>query len=75
MLLGTVEIDYHFPTITVHKMAKMQMIPDPRYSSDQEKNYQVHHKIREDVSMTSRKPYPQAHEIGLPRQRINIGLR
>ena len=75
LLLGTVEIDYHFPTITVHKMAKMQMIPDPRYSSDQEKNYQVHHKIREDVSMTSRKPYPQAHEIGLPRQRINIGLR
>ncbi len=75
LLLGTVEIDYHFPTITIHKMAKMQMIPDPRYSSDQEKNYQVHHKIREDVSMTSRKPYPQAHEIGLPRQRINSGLR
>lgn len=75
LLLGTVEIDYHFPTVTVHKMAKMQMIPDPRYSFDQEKNYHVHGKIREDVSMTSRKPYPQAHEIGLPRHRINNGLR
>ncbi|WP_294314259.1 DNA polymerase III subunit alpha [uncultured Chryseobacterium sp.] len=75
LLLGTVEIDYHFPTVTVHKMAKMQMIPDPRYSFDEDKNYQVHHKIREDVSMTSRKPYPQAHEIGLPRHRINNGLR
>jgi len=75
MLLGTVEIDYHFPTVTVHKMAKMQMIADPRYSFAEDKNYQVHHKIREDVSMTSRKPYPQAHEIGLPRHRINNGLR
>jgi len=75
LLLGTVEIDYHFPTVTVHKMAKMQMIPDPRYSFDQEKNYHIHGKIREDVSMTSRKPYPQAHEIGLPRHRINNGLR
>ena len=75
LLLGTVEIDYHFPTVTVHKMAKMQMIADPRYSFNGEKNYQVHHKIREDVSMTSRKPYPQAHEIGLPRHRINNGLR
>jgi DNA polymerase-3 subunit alpha len=75
LLLGTVEIDYHFPTVTVHKMAKMQMIADPRYSFAEDKNYQVHHKIREDVSMTSRKPYPQAHEIGLPRHRINNGLR
>ncbi|WP_294284689.1 DNA polymerase III subunit alpha [uncultured Chryseobacterium sp.] len=75
LLLGTVEIDYHFPTVTVHKMAKMQMIADPRYSFDQEKNYQVHGRIREDISMTSRKPYPQAHEIGLPRHRINNGMR
>lgn len=75
LLLGTVEIDYHFPTVTVHKMAKMQMIADPRYSFAEDKNYQVHHKIREDISMTSRKPYPQAHEIGLPRHRINNGLR
>ncbi|WP_080779301.1 DNA polymerase III subunit alpha [Chryseobacterium phocaeense] len=70
LLLGTVEVDYHFPTVTIHKMAKIPMIPDPRYAYDQEKQYDIHGKIREDVSMTSRKPYPQAHEIGLPRQKF-----
>jgi len=71
LLLGTVEVDYHFPTITIHKMAKMPMIPDPRYAYDKEKQYDVHKQIKEDVSMTSRKPYPQAHEINLPRQKFN----
>lgn len=70
LLLGTVEVDYHFPTLTIHKMAKMPFIPDPRYSHDRENEYRVHGQIREDVSMTQRKPYPQAHEIGLPRQRM-----
>ncbi|TDX86038.1 DNA polymerase III subunit alpha [Epilithonimonas xixisoli] len=71
LLLGTVEVDYHFPTITIHKMAKMPMIPDPRYAYDKEKQYDIHKQIREDVSMTSRKPYPQAHEINLPRQKFS----
>ncbi|UZT96537.1 DNA polymerase III subunit alpha [Chryseobacterium fluminis] len=70
LLLGTVEVDYHFPTITIHKMAKMPMIPDPRYAYDKEKQYDIHRQIKEDVSMTNRKPYPQAHEIGLPRYKI-----
>lgn len=69
LLLGTVEVDYHFPTITIHKMAKMPFIPDPRYAYDEQKRYEVHGKIREDVSMTQRKPYPQEHEIGLPRRK------
>lgn len=71
LLLGTVEVDYHFPTITIHKMAKMPMIPDPRYAYDEQKKYDAHRLVREDVSMTSRKPYPQAHEIGLPRQKFS----
>ncbi|QRA43931.1 DNA polymerase III subunit alpha [Chryseobacterium cucumeris] len=70
LLLGTVEVDFHFPTVTIHKMAKMPMIPDPRYAYDKEKQYDIHRQIKEDVSMTFRKPYPQAHEIGLPRHRI-----
>ena len=37
LLLGTVEVDFHFPTITIHKMAKMPFIPDPRYSMDEER--------------------------------------
>lgn len=70
LLLGTVEVDFHFPTITILKMAKMPFIPDPRYSLDKDKAYEAYNNIREDVSMTSRKPYPQEHEIGLPRNKI-----
>lgn len=70
LLLGTVEVDFHFPTITIHKMAKMPFIPDPRYSMDKEKSLEAARTLHEDVSMTQRKPYPQEHEIGLPRQRM-----
>ncbi|WJS93372.1 DNA polymerase III subunit alpha [Flavobacterium johnsoniae] len=70
LLLGNVEVDYHFPTITVTKMAKMPFIADPRYSNANDRQYKVHEQIREDVSMTHRKPYPQEHEINLPRQKM-----
>ncbi|MNL03335.1 DNA polymerase III subunit alpha [compost metagenome] len=71
LLLGTVEVDFHFPTITIHKMAKMPFIPDPRYSMDRSRSLETASTLKEDVSMTQRKPYPQEHEIGLPRQRMN----
>lgn len=67
LILGTVEVDFHFPTITITKMAKMPFITDPRYSNDKEKSLEAQRNIKEDVSMTWRKPYPQEHEIGLPR--------
>lgn len=70
LLLGTVEVDFHFPTLTIHKMAKMPFVPDPRYSMDKEKSLETARTLHEDVSMTQRKPYPQEHEIGLPRQRM-----
>lgn len=72
LLLGNVEVDYHFPTITITKMAKMPFIPDPRYSLDKEKRYEVHRKINEDVSMTFRQPYPSEQEIGLPRNKMKV---
>ena len=71
LLLGTVEVDFHFPTITILKMAKMPFIPDPRYTLDKDKAYDAYNNIREDVSMTFRKPYPQEHEIGLPRRKMS----
>ena len=37
---------------------------------DKEKAYAAYNNIREDVSMTFRKPYPQEHEIGLPRMKM-----
>jgi DNA-directed DNA polymerase III PolC len=63
LLLGKVEVDYHFPTITVLKMAKMPFIPDPRYSNSDEKQYKVHQQLKEDVSMTQRAPYPQSANL------------
>jgi DNA-directed DNA polymerase III PolC len=72
LLLGNVEVDYHFPTLTVTKMAKMPFIPDPRYSNTSDRQYKVHQQIREDVSMTHRAPYPQEHEINLPRQKMEL---
>lgn len=69
LLLGTVEIDYHFPTITIHKMAKMPFIADPRYM-DAKDQYKTQSLIREDVSSTNRLPYPQEHEINLPRHKM-----
>ncbi|WP_347053621.1 DNA polymerase III subunit alpha [Flavobacterium olei] len=69
LLLGTVEIDYHFPTITIHKMAKMPFIPDPRYM-DAKDQFRTQELIREDVSTTERLPYPQEHEINLPRHKM-----
>jgi len=70
LLLGNVEVDYHFPTITVTKMAKMPFIPDPRYSNTSDRQFKVHQQLREDVSMTHRAPYPQEHEINLPRNKM-----
>lgn len=70
LLLGTVEVDYHFPTITIHKMAKMPFIPDPRYANSNERQFNVHSQLREDVSMTHRAPYPT--EVGLPRTKMGM---
>jgi len=72
LLLGNVEVDYHFPTITVVKMAKMPFVPDPRYSNDKSHQYRTQEQLREDVSMTDRKSYPQEHEINLPRQKMKL---
>ena len=70
LLLGKVEVDFHFPTITISKMAKMPFIPDPRYENSKDQQFKTQQQIKEDISMTSRKPYPQEHEIGLPRHKM-----
>jgi DNA-directed DNA polymerase III PolC len=71
LLLGNVEVDYHFPTITIIKMAKMPFIPDPRYM-DAKDQFTTQRQIKEDVSPTHREPYPQGHEINLPRHRMKF---
>jgi len=70
LLLGTVEVDYHFPTITISKMEKMPFISDPRYRESDAESSQTQERLREDVSMTHREPYPQEQEINLPRHKM-----
>ncbi len=70
LLLGTVEVDFHFPTVTIQKMKKLPFIADPRYSNSDTNQFAAHRNLREDVSMTHRAPYPSEQEIGLPRHRI-----
>lgn len=70
LLLGIVAVDYHFPTLTILKMAKMPFVPDPRYSDAKDHQFIAQQNIKEDVSRTSREPYPRAHEIDLPRNRM-----
>jgi len=68
LLLGRVEVDFHFPTITISKMAKMPFIADPRYSNSSSRQFKVHKQIKQDVSSTYRAPYPS--ESGLPRHKM-----
>lgn len=70
LLLGTVEVDYHFPTITISKMEKMPFIADPRYRESDAESSRTEQRLREDVSMTHRAPYPQEQEINLPRHKM-----
>lgn len=70
LLLGTVAVDYHFPTITVTKMAKMPFVSDPRYENAKQIHFKATEQLREDKSLTQRAPYPQAHEINLPREKM-----
>ncbi len=72
LLLGTVEVEYHFPNVHIHKMAKMPFIADPRYHYKDDKNKETQNRIKEDVSLTNRKPYPKATEINLPRHRMKF---
>ena len=68
LLFGKVEVDFHFPTITISKMSKMPFIADPRYSNSSSRQFKVHEQIKQDVSSTHRAPYPT--EIGLPRHKM-----
>ena len=70
LLLGRVEVDFHFPTIVISKMEKMPFRPDPRYSNTEDRQFKVYERMKEDRSTTHRAPYPKEGEIGLPRQRV-----
>ena len=70
LLYGRVEVDYHFPTITIYKMAKMPFIADPRYENSKSRQFTAEQNMKPDVSNTHRAPYPSQNEIGLPRHKM-----
>jgi DNA polymerase-3 subunit alpha/error-prone DNA polymerase len=51
-------------------MAKMPFVADPRYSNANTLQFKATEQLREDKSLTQRAPYPQEHEINLPRNKM-----
>jgi DNA polymerase-3 subunit alpha/error-prone DNA polymerase len=70
LLLGRVEVDFHFPTVVISKMEKMPFRPDPRYANTEDSQFTVYNRMKEDKSLTFRAPYPKEGEIGLPRKKM-----
>ncbi len=55
LLLGTVEVDFGFPTVTVTKMARMPYIPDPRYVHGRSQTFETHPQFRGDFGGVRRR--------------------
>jgi DNA polymerase-3 subunit alpha/error-prone DNA polymerase len=70
LLYGRVEVDYHFPTVNIFKMAKMPYIPDPRYANSKSRQFTTQEHMKPDISTTHRAPYPDDKDIGLPRHKM-----
>lgn len=62
LLLGRVVVDFDFPSVEIIKMERLPMVPDPRYSEDNQPNYDVWDKMKVAHSMTMRAPYPSNEE-------------
>ena len=63
LLLGKVVVDYDFPSIEISKMERLPMVSDPRYSEEDQPNFDVWDKMKVAHSMTMRAPYPSTEEL------------
>ena len=63
ILLGQVVEDFDFMSIEIIKMKRLPMVPDPRYSEDNQPNFAVWDKMKVAHSSTSRAPYPNEEEL------------
>ncbi len=72
LLQGVVDVDFGFPSIVIHKMAKLPFIPDPRYDDQNDSAFARKELLKMDASTTHRAPYPTEKEIGLPRKGMKI---
>lgn len=64
LIKGKIVIDFHFPSIEVEKMAKLPMVPDPRYSDDEFKRpARLPTASDNNPGLLTRKPYPSKEEV------------
>ncbi len=63
LLLGKVVVDHDFPSIEIRKMERLPMVPDPRYSEENQPSYDVWDKMKVAHSSTQRAPYPSRDEL------------
>ncbi len=64
LLKGTVSVDFDFPSVEIEKMAKLPMIPDPRYSDEQVRrimNMPTSHD--NNPGIPQRAPYPKKGSV------------
>ena len=63
LLLGKVVVDHDFPSVEIKKMERLPMVPDPRYSEENQPSYDVWDKMKVAHSSTQRAPYPSQDEL------------
>ncbi len=63
LLLGQVVEDFDFLSMDILKMERLPMVPDPRYSEENQPDYTVWDKMKVAHSYTSRAPYPGREEL------------
>jgi len=63
LILGKVVEDFDFLGIDILKMERLPMVPDPRYSEENQPSYSVWDKMKVAHSSTSRAPYPGQEEL------------
>ena len=54
---------YDFPSIEIMKMERLPMVPDPRYSEENQPSFDVWDKMKVAHSSTQRAPYPSQDEL------------
>ena len=63
LLLGKLVVDHDFPSIEIKKMERLPMVPDPRYSEENQPSYEVWNSMKVAHSRTMRAPYPSQDEL------------
>ena len=63
LILGKVVVDHDFPSIEIRKMERLPMVPDPRYSEENQPSFDVWDKMKVAHSKTMRAPYPSQEEL------------